>query len=113
MRRPMMPRPESQSTFFGSSTNPPKDVIPSSQGVDVSTTVTGLQPGRRYPLHLSRRASMATGGVSGCYIREGYRAAYTAPKAPLYLSVDWARGGEISLSWAGGNTLDRDTKRAP
>ena len=82
------------------------DVVPATQGTDVSTTVTGLEPGRRY--HFSIQTCFdGTGGYPGCYVPEAYRSAYTAPKAPLFLSVDHARGNEISLSWEGGNTLDR------
>ena len=79
-------------------------VSASNQGRDVETTVSGLQPGRRY--HFTIQTCFdGTGGLSGCYLQERHRAAYTAPKAPLYLSVDRARGDEVSLSWAGGNTL--------
>ena len=82
------------------------DVVPSRQGEDVSTTVRGLEPGKRY--HFSIQTCFdGTGSYSGCYLPEAYRSAYTAPKAPLFLSVDQARGDEISLSWEGGNTVDR------
>ncbi len=82
------------------------DVVPRNQGVDVTADVTGLEPGKRY--HFSIQTCFdGTGGYSGCYLPEAYRSAYTAPKAPLFLSVDQARGSEVKLSWEGGNTVDR------
>lgn len=86
--------------------NQPRNVTPSSQNADVSTIVTGLEPGKRY--HFSIQTCFdGTGGYSGCYLPEAYRAAYTAPKAPLHISANNVRGNEVSLSWEGGNTLDR------
>ena len=87
---------------------PGTNITPSSQGVDVSTTVTGLEPGRRY--HFTFQTCFdGTEGYPGCYIQEsGHRAAYTAPKAPLHISANVAGGNEVSLSWESGNlNLDR------
>ncbi len=86
---------------------PARDITVSSQdqGADVSTVVTGLERGKRY--HFSIQTCFdGTAGYSGCFLPEGYRAAYTAPKAPLFLSANNVDDDSISLSWEGGNTLD-------
>lgn len=83
---------------------PAESRTPINQGGTVTIIVDGLEPGRRY--HFSIQTCFdGTGGLSGCYLPETHRAAYTAPKAPLFLSVNYARDDEINLSWEGGNTL--------
>ena len=89
----------------------PRDVPVTTQGVDVSTTVTGLEPGRRYNFNI-QVCFDGTGYLSGCYVPEGHRTAFTAPDKPAVLNVSPAyengriRRDALKLSWVGSNALD-------